>query len=53
MAAVLTRTATSIQKTSDDANDVLIQWKYISYKARRLMNRVEDKIVAGTLFKLF
>ena len=53
MAAVLTRTATSLQKTSEDANDVLIEWKYISHKARRLFNRVEDKIIDGNLFKLF
>ncbi len=53
MAAVLTRTAVSIQKTSQDANDVLVEWKYISHKARRLFNRVEDKIVEGNLFKLF
>ena len=53
MAAVLTRTATSIQKTSQNANDVLEEWKYISYKTRRLFNRVENKIVDGTLFKIF
>ena len=53
MAAVITRTATSLQKTSEEVNDVLIEWKYISHKARRLFNRVEDKIVEGNLFKLF
>ncbi len=53
MAAVITRTAISIQKTSQDANDVLGEWKYISHKARRLINRVEDKIVEGNFFKLF
>ncbi|MBF0489735.1 MAG: MCE family protein [Candidatus Omnitrophica bacterium] len=53
MAAVITRTATSLQKTSEGADDVLTEWKYISHKARRVVNRVEDKLVGGNLFKLF
>jgi len=53
MAAVITRTAVAIQKTSEDANDVLGEWKYISRKAKRMLNRVEDKLVEGNLFKIF
>jgi phospholipid/cholesterol/gamma-HCH transport system substrate-binding protein len=53
MAVVLTHTAASIQKTSDEANEVLDEWKYISHKARRMMNRLEDKVVEGNLFKIF
>ena len=53
MAAVLKHTALSIEKTSHDAGDVLEEWKYISHKARRLINRVEEKLVQGNLFKLF
>lgn len=53
MAAVITRTAIALQKTSEDINDVMTEWKYISRKTRRLLNRVEDKLVQGNLFKIF
>ena len=53
MAGVITRTAISLQKTSEDVNDVTTQWKYMSFKAKRLMNRVEEKLVEGNLFKMF
>ncbi len=53
MAAVITRTAISIQKTSEDVNNVLTEWKYISRKTKRLLNRVEYKLVEGDLFKIF
>jgi phospholipid/cholesterol/gamma-HCH transport system substrate-binding protein len=53
MAAVLTRTAISLQKTSEGVNDVMGEWKYISRKTKRLMNRVEEKLMEGSLFKIF
>jgi phospholipid/cholesterol/gamma-HCH transport system substrate-binding protein len=53
MAGVIIRTASSLQKTSENISYVVNQWKYISHKTRRLINRVEDKIVEGNLFKLF
>lgn len=53
MAVVLTHTAVSIQKTSQEADEVLDEWKYISHKARRLLNRLEEKVVEGNLFKIF
>lgn len=53
LADVIKRTAISIEKTSGGANEVLEEWKFISRKAKRLMNRVEDKLVEGNLFKLF
>jgi phospholipid/cholesterol/gamma-HCH transport system substrate-binding protein len=53
MAAVITRTALALQKTSSDVNDVLFEWKYISRKTKRVINRVEDKLVEGNLFKIF
>ena len=53
MAAVITRTAMSLQKTSEDVNDVMDEWKYISRKTKRLMNRLEDRLVEGALFKIF
>lgn len=53
MAAVITRTAISLQTTSDGMQDVLHEWKYISIKTRKLLNRVEEKILEGSLFKVF
>jgi len=53
MAAVITRTAVSLQATSDGMQDVLHEWKYISIKTRKLLNRVEEKIMEGNLFKVF
>ena len=53
MAGVITRTALSLQKTSDGVNDVMGEWKIISRKVRRLLNRVEDKLIDGDLFKIF
>ena len=53
MAGVITRTALSLQKTSDGANDVMGEWNIISRKTRRLLNRVEDKLIEGDLFKIF
>ncbi len=53
MAGVITRTAISIQATSSNISEVLDEWKYISRKTKRVINRVEDKLVEGNLFKIF
>lgn len=53
MAAVLKRTATSLKQTSDGIDDVMQDWKYISHKARRVVNRFEEKLNDGNLFKIF
>jgi len=53
LAEVVKRTAQSIDQTSKGANEVLEEWKYISHKTRRVVNRVEDKLIQGSLFKLF
>ncbi len=53
MAGVITRTAVSLQNTSHDLSDVLVEWKYISHKTKRVINRVEDKLIEGNLFKIF
>ena len=53
MAAVITRTAISVQQTTADLSEVLDEWKYVSKKTRRLINRFEDKLVEGNLFKIF
>ncbi len=53
MAGVITRTALSLQETSEGINSVVGEWKYISHKTRRVINRVEQKLVDGDLFKIF
>ena len=53
MAAVITSTAVSLQATSQGVQDVLHEWKYISIKTKKLLNRVDEKLVEGNLFKVF
>ena len=53
MAGVITRTAVSLQKTSEGVDDVMEEWKYISRKTKRLVNRFEEKLITGDLFKIF
>jgi len=53
MAAVITSTAISLETTSHGLQDVLHEWKYISIKAKKVMNRVDEKLVDGNLFKVF
>ena len=53
MAAVITSTAVSLQSTSQSVREVLHEWKYISIKAKKLFNRVDEKLLEGNLFKVF
>ena len=53
MAGVITRTAISLEKTTVGVRDVMGEWKYISHKAKRMLNRIDEKLVTGTLFKIF
>lgn len=53
MAAVITSTAVSLQATSQGVQDVLKEWKYISIKTKKLLNRVDEKLLEGNLFKVF
>jgi phospholipid/cholesterol/gamma-HCH transport system substrate-binding protein len=53
MAAVITGTAVSLQSTSQGVQDVLHDWKDVSYKTKQLLNRVNEKLQEGNLFKVF
>jgi len=53
MAAVITSTAVSLQSTSQSVQDVLHEWKYISIKTKKLLNRVDEKLLEGSLLKFF
>jgi phospholipid/cholesterol/gamma-HCH transport system substrate-binding protein len=53
MAAVITSTAISLQATSQGVQDVLQGWKDVSHKTKDLLNRVDQKLLEGNLFKVF
>ncbi len=53
MAAVITRTALSLKTTSDNADSVMLDLKEAARKTKRLINRIEEQIIAGDLFKIF
>jgi phospholipid/cholesterol/gamma-HCH transport system substrate-binding protein len=53
MAAVITRTAVSLQGTSQGVQEVLHDWKDVSYKTKELLNRVNQRLLEGDLFKVF
>ncbi|MDE1920181.1 MAG: MCE family protein [Candidatus Omnitrophica bacterium] len=53
MAAVITRTAISLQGTSQGVQDVLHDWKDVSYKTKELLNRINERLLEGNLFKVF
>jgi phospholipid/cholesterol/gamma-HCH transport system substrate-binding protein len=53
MAAVITSTAVSLQATSQGIQDALQGWKDVSHKTKELLNRVNEKLLEGNLFKVF
>jgi phospholipid/cholesterol/gamma-HCH transport system substrate-binding protein len=53
MAKVMAETATSLQGTTDNANKLMVDLESLSQKGRRLMNRLEEKVMEGSLFKVF
>lgn len=53
MAGVITKTALSLQKTSLYVNDLMTDMQGVTHKAKRLMGRVEEKLIEGNLFKIF
>ncbi len=53
MAGVITKTAISLQKSSVGINSLMDEMQGATVKAKRLMNRFEEKLVEGNLFKIF
>lgn len=53
LAGVLADTAQSLSETSQGINTILSELQYITKKSKRLINRVEQRIIDGTLFKVF
>ena len=53
MADVMTETAVSLKRATDNVNSMIKEFHYISKRSRRILNRLEQQIVDGKLFKLF
>jgi phospholipid/cholesterol/gamma-HCH transport system substrate-binding protein len=53
MAAVITSTAVSLQATSQGVQEMLLGWKDVSHKTKQILNRVDEKLLEGNLFKVF
>ena len=53
LSKVLEETAQSLVVTSKGINAILTELNYISIKSKRLLDRLEQKIIDGDLFKVF
>lgn len=53
LAVVLQDTATSFNQTTLGINTMMGELKIISRKTKRLLDRLEDRVIQGNLFKLF
>ena len=46
-------TATSLTETSKNINSIIKEMQYISRTSKRLLDRIEERIIEGNLFKVF
>jgi len=53
LSRVLAETAQSLAKTSEGVNAILTELYYISIKSKRLLDRLEQKVIDGDLFRVF
>lgn len=53
LSEVLSETAQSLSVTSKRINTILTEMYYISIKSKRLLDRLEQRIIDGNLFKIF
>jgi ABC-type transporter Mla subunit MlaD len=53
LSSVMSETAESVADTSQAVSEALEEMEYVAKKAKRLLNRVEEKIIDGSLFKVF
>ena len=52
-AEVFLMTAQSVNDAAQDVRQLLREVQYLSRKSRRLLDRVEQRVIDGTLFKVF
>ncbi len=53
IAEVLQDTAASFNETTRGINSMMTEIKYISHKSKRLLDRIEQRVIDGNLFKVF
>jgi ABC-type transporter Mla subunit MlaD len=53
LSKALEETAQSLVLTSEGLNTILTEMHYISIKSKRLLDRLEQRIIDGDLFKVF
>ncbi|MBF0569967.1 MAG: MCE family protein [Candidatus Omnitrophica bacterium] len=53
LAGILQDTATSFNQTTKGINVMVVELKYISRKTKRLLDRIEQRVIDGNLFKVF
>lgn len=53
LSKTLEETAHSMSETAQQMNSVLSDTRYLTIKLKRLMNRAEQKLIEGNLFKVF
>lgn len=53
MAKVLDDTATSFRQTANGVSEMMTELKYLTTKTKRLLNRIEQRVIDGNLFKVF
>lgn len=53
LSQVLEETARSLMTTSQGINKILSEMRYISIKSKRLIDRLEQRVIEGNLFKVF
>jgi phospholipid/cholesterol/gamma-HCH transport system substrate-binding protein len=53
LSEVLAETAQSLSMTSHEVSAILKEMHYISIKSKRLLDRLEQKVIDGELFKVF
>ncbi|MBF0619435.1 MAG: MCE family protein [Candidatus Omnitrophica bacterium] len=53
LAEVLQDTATSFNASMHGINTMMLELKYISRKSKRVLDRIEQRVIDGNLFKVF
>jgi phospholipid/cholesterol/gamma-HCH transport system substrate-binding protein len=53
LAGVLQNTADSFNETTHGIGAMMVELKYISRKTKRLLDRLEQRVIDGNLFKVF
>jgi len=53
LSEVLSETAQALSTTSEGINTILTEMYYISVKSKRLLDRLEQRVIDGDLFKVF